>query len=128
MENRRALATAGRSAASPVGLEQAPDFAEVCHVATEITVGPPVLTINHGSTFMVTDRQGEIHPDQELGVFAQDTRFVGYYRCTIERQPWVLLTSSTTSYCEMRLVYTNPALPALDDPLANWPEPRSRSG
>jgi len=96
-------------------------------VATEITVGPPVLTINHGSTFMVTDRQGEIHPDQELGVFAGDTRFVGYYRCTIERQPWVLLTSSTTSYCEMRLVYTNPPLPALDAPMPHWPQGRGRT-
>jgi glycogen debranching enzyme len=96
-------------------------------VGTEITVGPPCLTINHGSTFMVTDRRGEIAPDQELGVFAQDTRFVGYYRWTIERQPWVLLTSSTTSYSEMRLVYTNPAMPALDDPLPGLPQGKGRT-
>jgi glycogen debranching enzyme len=80
----------------------------------EITVGPPVLTINHGSTFMVTDRRGEIHPNQEQGVFACDTRFVAYYRLTIERQPWTLLTSATPSYYQARLVYTNPDLPALD--------------
>ena len=96
-------------------------------MASEITVGPPCLTINHGSTFMVTDRRGEIAPDQELGVFAQDTRFVGYYRWTIERQPWVLLTSSTTSYSEMRLVYTNPAMPALDDPLPGLPQGKGRT-
>ncbi len=83
----------------------------------EVTVGPPVLTINQGSTFMVTDRAGEIHPYAELGVFAQDTRFVSYYRCTIERQPWTLLTSTTPSYYCARLVYINPALPAPDNPL-----------
>ncbi len=87
----------------------------------EITVGPPVLTINHGSTFMVTDRQGEIHPDRDEGVFARDTRFVGYYRLTVERQPWVLLTSATTSYYEARLVYANPEIPALDNPLPHSP-------
>jgi glycogen debranching enzyme len=86
-------------------------------VPIEVTVGPPVLTINQGSTFMVTDRAGEIHPYAELGVFAHDTRFVSEYRCTIERQPWTLLTSSTPSYYCARLVYVNPALPALDNPL-----------
>jgi hypothetical protein len=33
-----------------------------------VTVGPPVLTINHGSTFMVTDLDGQINPDTSLGV------------------------------------------------------------
>ena len=83
----------------------------------EITVGPPVLTINHGSTFMVTDRRGEIYPKQELGVFALDTRFVAYYRCTIEREDWVLLTSDTPTYYQARLVFTNPEIPALNNPL-----------
>ena len=91
-------------------------------MSVEVTVGPPVLTINHGSTFMVTDRRGEIHPDKDLGVFAEDTRFVGYYRCTIEREPWDLFTSTTTSYYQARLVYGNPALPALDNPLPHAPQ------
>src|SRR5690349_8784227 len=91
-------------------------------MSVEVTVGPAVLTINHGSTFMVTDRRGEIHPDQDLGVFAQDTRFVGYYRCTIERQPWELLTSTTPRYYQARLVYANPELPALNGPLPHAPQ------
>ena len=69
----------------------------------EISVGPPILTINHGSTFMVTDRAGVIHPDAEQGVFANDTRFVSFYQCTIERQPWTLLTSTTPTYYQARL-------------------------
>src|SRR2546423_900916 len=96
-------------------------------MGVEVAVGPPVLTINYGSTFMVTDRQGEIHPDRAEGVFAQDTRFVAAYRCTIERQPWVLLTSATPTYFQARLVYTNPELPALDTPLPHDPQGQGRT-
>ena len=45
----------------------------------EISVGSPVLSINHGSTFVVTDPSGEIAAESELGVFANDTRSVSYY-------------------------------------------------
>ena len=38
----------------------------------EIKVGSPVLTINQGSTFMVTDQRGEIDPESEQGVFTGD--------------------------------------------------------
>jgi hypothetical protein len=42
-------------------------------MAVEINIGPPLLTINHGSTFMVTDLNGEIAADSEQGVFARET-------------------------------------------------------
>jgi hypothetical protein len=45
----------------------------------EISVGPPLLSINHGTTFMVTDLGGEIQADTEQGILADDTRFVSYY-------------------------------------------------
>ncbi|HZU78067.1 MAG TPA: glycogen debranching N-terminal domain-containing protein, partial [Dehalococcoidia bacterium] len=45
----------------------------------EIRVGPPVLTINRGSTVMVTDQRGEIDQTQPQGVFAEDTRFLSTY-------------------------------------------------
>ena len=49
----------------------------------EIKVGQPVITINQGSTFMVTDQRGEIDPESEQGVFAGDTRFVSFYQLYI---------------------------------------------
>src|SRR3970040_838311 len=49
----------------------------------EVKVGPPVLTINQGSTFIVTDERGEIDPESEQGVFAGDTRFVSFHRLFI---------------------------------------------
>jgi len=42
----------------------------------EIRVGSPVITINQGSTFMVTDQRGEIDSESEQGV----SRRPGNYR------------------------------------------------
>ena len=60
----------------------------------KITVGPPVLTINKGSTFMVTDHNGEIDPHEPQGVFAEDTRFVSSYRLWINGARWQRVTSA----------------------------------
>jgi glycogen debranching enzyme len=73
----------------------------------EISVGPPALTINQGSTFMVTDLNGEIASESEHGVFADDTRFVSYYALTSDGEPWERVTSSTTTYYSSRLHLTN---------------------
>ena len=52
----------------------------VCRFPTRrINVGPPVLAINQGQTFMVSDLGGEIAAESEHGVFAGDTRFLSYY-------------------------------------------------
>ena len=74
----------------------------------EINVGPPVLTINHGNTFMVTDLNGEIAADSEHGVFAEDTRFVSAYALSANGEPWTRLTSRTTAYYAARIYLTNP--------------------
>lgn len=80
----------------------------------EISVGPPVLTINQGSTFMVTDLNGEIQPDSEQGVFATDTRFVSYWAIYANGESWDRLTSSPTSYYGERIHLTNKAFATED--------------
>ena len=70
---------------------------------TAITVGPPVLTINQNTTFMVTDLRGEIDSESEQGIFAGDTRFVSFYQLYLNQARWELLTSATTSYHSARL-------------------------
>jgi glycogen debranching enzyme len=75
-----------------------------------IKVGPPVLTINQASTFMVTDLRGEIQPYEEHGLFAYDTRFVSAYRLTINQSPWQLLSSSTVAYYAAGFEFANPEL------------------
>jgi len=79
-------------------------------VPTAITVGPPVLTINHNTTFMVTDQRGEIDTESEQGIFAGDTRFVSFYQIYVNQARWELLTSATTGYHTARLCLTNPAI------------------
>jgi len=83
----------------------------------EISVGPPVLTINQGSTFMVTDLNGEIAAESEQGVFAGDTRFVSYYEVFANGERWVRLTSSATSYYAARIYLTNPIFETEDGPV-----------
>ncbi len=76
-------------------------------MSIELTVGSPVLTINHGSTFMVTDLRGEIAAESEHGVFSDDTRFVSYYALFANGEPWVLLTSAASTYYSARVHLTN---------------------
>ena len=54
----------------------------------EIKVGPPVITISQGRTFMVTDQRGFINTDSDEGVYAIDTRFISFYHIYINRVPW----------------------------------------
>jgi hypothetical protein len=76
-------------------------------MSIELSVGPPTLTINHGSTFMVTDLRGEIAADSEHGLFSDDTRFLSYYALFANGQPWVLLSSAATTHYSARVYLTN---------------------
>src|SRR5919201_5178956 len=75
-----------------------------------ISVGPPVLTINQGSTFMVTALDGQIVTESEQGVFADDTRFLSSYAIFANGTPWVRLTSSAITYYAARICLTNPTI------------------
>src|SRR5262245_33300838 len=80
----------------------------------EIAVGRPVLSITNGATFMVTDLAGEIQPDTEQGVFADDTRFVSYYAIFANGVPWRRLTSAVTAYYGVRVYLSNPLIATED--------------
>src|SRR5262249_24762947 len=74
----------------------------------EVRVGPQVLTINHGSTVMITDLSGEIAPRGEQGVFAHDTRFGSSDRILANGSPWLLLSSGTPTHYLARIQLVNP--------------------
>ncbi|HZO74595.1 MAG TPA: glycogen debranching N-terminal domain-containing protein [Ktedonobacteraceae bacterium] len=76
----------------------------------EIKVGPPVITISQGRTFMVTTQAGEILPDGDEGVYAIDTRFVSFYRLYINRVPLNVVNSSQLSFYASRFHLTNPKI------------------
>ncbi len=73
----------------------------------EVSVGPPVLTINQGNTILVTDLDGSIKADSEMGLFADDTRLVSYYEVQSNGQSWKRLSSSATSYHSARIHLIN---------------------
>src|SRR5947209_5442531 len=73
----------------------------------EIKVGPPVITVSQGRTFMVTDQGGEINPNTAQGVYAMDTRFISYYRLYINRTPLEVVNSSQLSFYAARFHLTN---------------------
>jgi glycogen debranching enzyme len=73
-----------------------------------VTVGPPILMINHGSTFMATDLAGEINPHSHLGIFSDDTRFLSNYTCFVDGKSWIRLTSATPTYYAARVYLINP--------------------
>src|SRR5215469_18248140 len=83
-------------------------------MSIEISVGPPLLTINNSATFMVTDLAGEIAADSEQGVFADDTRFVSYYSISANGRSWDRRTSSTTTYYSARIFLMNSSFSTVD--------------
>ncbi|MBV9690134.1 MAG: hypothetical protein JO202_10555, partial [Ktedonobacteraceae bacterium] len=76
----------------------------------EIKVGPPVITISQGRTFMVSDRRGYVNPDSDQGVYAIDTRFISFYQIYINRVPWQVINSSQLMFYTARFHLTNPLI------------------
>ena len=76
-------------------------------MSIEIKVGPPVITISQGRTFMVTDRHGYINTDSDEGVYAIDTRFISFYHLYINRVPWEVINSSQLVFYASRAHLTN---------------------
>ncbi|MEO6888851.1 MAG: glycogen debranching N-terminal domain-containing protein [Ktedonobacteraceae bacterium] len=79
-------------------------------MTVEIKVGPPVITISQGRTFMVTTQAGEIMPGSDQGVYAIDTRFISFYRLYINRVPLKVINSSQLTFYAARYHLTNPEI------------------
>jgi glycogen debranching enzyme len=74
----------------------------------QLTVGPPVLTINHGATFLITEFDGTITNATDQGLYSHDTRFISHYQLFIDGQPWRLLSSGAIAYYASRAYLVNP--------------------
>src|SRR2546429_7161149 len=83
-------------------------------MGVEIALGPPVLSINHGATFMVTDLGGEIQADTDQGVSSDYTRVFSYYAVVATGLSWQRLNSAATSYYEARVYLMNDVVPTED--------------
>lgn len=83
----------------------------------EIKVGPPVLTISQGRTFMVSDLMGCVDYNTFQGVYMDDTRFVSHYHLSINNNHLQLVNSSQLTFYSSRIHLTNPALTLQTGPL-----------
>ncbi|HLQ32762.1 MAG TPA: glycogen debranching N-terminal domain-containing protein [Chloroflexota bacterium] len=75
-----------------------------------MSAGPPALTINKGSIFLVTDQNGEIAAHEAQGLFAEDTRFLSVYRLGVNGQPWERVSAAATAHDAARIYLTNPRI------------------
>jgi glycogen debranching enzyme len=77
----------------------------------EIKVGPPVITISQGRTFIVSDLLGGISPATAQGVYMNDTRFICYYNLSLNGHPLEVVNSSQVTFYAARFHLTNPQIP-----------------
>lgn len=76
----------------------------------KVSVGPPVLAINQGNTFMVTDLDGQIGDHGEGGIFSNDTRYVSHYKIYSNDKEWTMLSSSLIDHSTARICLVNQSL------------------
>jgi glycogen debranching enzyme len=74
---------------------------------TKVSVNSGQITINDGSTFLVTDSCGEINDNLPQGFFVNDTRLISYYKISLNRDPLSLLASSPLSHHSALYQFTN---------------------
>jgi glycogen debranching enzyme len=79
-------------------------------MALEVTVGPPVLTINNGYTFLVTELDGSITHASDQGLYARDTRFLSDYQLYVNGKACTLLNSEAIAFYASRTHLVNPAV------------------
>src|SRR5438093_6493559 len=76
-----------------------------------VIVGPSTITINHNNRFLIAQPDASVTPTDDVGFFAQDTRFVSGYRVTINGRAPTLVNASRIEHFSVRHVFTTPELP-----------------
>ena len=77
---------------------------------TQVSVNSGQITINDGSTFLVTDSHGLINETLAQGFFVADSRLLSYYEVSINRDRLSLLASSPINYHSALYEFTNTKL------------------
>jgi glycogen debranching enzyme len=87
-------------------------------MALEVTVGPPVLTINNSYTFLVSELDGSITSASDQGLYSRDTRYLSGYQLYINGEPWALLNSGAIAYYASQTHLVNPKVVTEDGVIA----------
>ena len=67
-------------------------------MAIEVAVGPPLVTINRGDTFVLSEPDGCITAYTDQGIYSRDTRYVSNYEIFVDGERWVLQNSGAVAY------------------------------
>jgi glycogen debranching enzyme len=79
-------------------------------MAIEVVVGPPLVTINRGDTFVLSEADGCITAYTDQGMYSRDTRYVSNYDIFADGERWILQNSGATAYYASRTYLTNPRI------------------
>ncbi|TMB64791.1 MAG: amylo-alpha-1,6-glucosidase, partial [Chloroflexi bacterium] len=75
-----------------------------------VTVGPSSLTINHDRQFLISQPNATMLPQDDVGFYARDTRFVSGYSVTINGLKPLLLDAITVEHFSARHEFMTPEL------------------
>ena len=75
-----------------------------------VTVGPSTLTINYDRQFLISQPNATMAPQDDVGFYAQDTRFVSGYAVTINGRLPRLLDAITVEHFSARYEFMTPEL------------------
>jgi glycogen debranching enzyme len=76
-----------------------------------VIVGPSTITISHNNRFLVAQPDASMSPGDDVGFFAQDTRFVAAHGITLNGRAPVLLNAARVEHYSVRHEFTTPELP-----------------
>jgi len=79
-------------------------------MAIEVTVGPALVTINRGDTFVLSEPDGCITANTDQGIYSRDTRYVSNYEIFLDGERWILQNSGAVAYYASRAYLTNPRI------------------
>jgi glycogen debranching enzyme len=76
----------------------------------QVDLAPGSIQVLEGSTFMLSDSLGDVHPGSVAGLYHEDTRHLNRFVLTVNGASPVVLTSSEVDYYSASFFTTNPAL------------------
>ena len=79
-------------------------------MAIEVSVGPPLITINRGNTFVLCEPDGSVTAYTDQGFYSRDTRYVSNYEFYADGERWVLQNSGAIAYYASRVYLFNPRI------------------
>src|SRR6266542_2736310 len=76
----------------------------------EVTVGPPLITINRGDHLVLSEPDSCITAYTDQGIYSRDTRYVSNYEIFADGERWILQNSGALAYYASRAYLTNPKI------------------